>query len=209
MAKLDSYSPMSGKYYNEMDAVVNVIENFTGGYRCINTDHAYIHEGIGFKANFYIASLAGSGTVSFLFQTPEEIYVHFKNLQISGLGSTVRVDILRGTTAAPLVIDSVGVAATELLSQANLNDNSVTDSEVVITKTPTYVTSQDGAVWDVLIMPGETTATRPSVAETSSNDNIEAVMKPDSPYVIKLTNLTATAATQVYFSAFWYEEAMG
>jgi hypothetical protein len=209
MPKLDEYIPKSGKYYNEMDAVVNVIENFTGGYRCINTDHAYIHEGIGFKANFYIASLAGSGTVSFLFQTPEELYVHFKNLQISGLGSTVKVEIIRGTEDDPLVIDSAGVAATELLSQANLNDNSATDSEVVITKTPTYVTSQDGAVWDVLIMPGDTSANRPSVASITSNDNVEAVMKPDSPYVIKLTNLTATAATQIYFSAFWYEEAMG
>ena len=209
MAKLDEFTPKSGKYYNSHDAVVNVVEDYTGGYRMINTDHGYIHDGIGFKANFYIASLADSATVSFLFHTPEELYVHFKNLQISGLGSSVKVEIFRGTTANPLEINSEGVTATELLSQSNLNDNSDTESGVSITKTPTYTDSKEGEVWDVLIMPGDTTANRPSVAETTSNDNVEVVMKPDTPYVIKLINLTETAATQLYFSAYWYEEAMG
>ena len=182
-------------------------EGLTGAVRVINTDHAYIHDGIGFKAYLDIGEL--STTEEYLIRPNEMKYLHFKNLTLQALGGTVKVSIKRGTTANPLVIDSDGSAATELTGPNNLNDVSDATSGVVITKTPTYVDNQNGEEWAVIKVLGDATNQFTSVATTNANDNEELVFKNNTPYILRVEPIGTETPENVFLTTFWYEEAEG
>lgn len=187
-------------------------ESFTGGVKSINTDHAYIHDGIAFKASLDIGALTAQASESYSFKTPEAKYIHFKNLRLSGKGASVRAKIVRGTTGNPLTVDSAGESATELVGPSNLNDNSSKASGVVIKKSPTYTNGESGEIWDFITISGESTAQFQSTSESQGNVNEELVMQPDTYYVLTITNLSAQngdGATDVVLTGFWYEEARG
>ena len=180
-----------------------MVERVTKAQKIINTDHAFIHEGIAFKAHLDIGTLAPLASESYSFKTPVGKYLHFKNARLVGIGATVRLDIIRGTVASPLTIDSPGAAATELIGPSNVNDVSTVASGVLVKKTPTYTGGASGAVWDYVLVPGDSTNQMASVAESKTGDNFELVMKPDTYYVFKFTNINAAdTATFVDFDAF-------
>lgn len=200
-------------FSNELgNKLYNAHEGITGGISIINTDHRFIHKGIAFVAQLDIGTLAAEATESYSFKTPASKYLHFKNLKLSGVGASVKLEIMRGTTDNPLVVDSAGGVATELTGANNVNDNSTTVTGVVIKKTPTYTTNQDGEVWDLITIPGSSTNQFQSFADASFGDNFELVMKPDTYYVLKVTNLSPAlgdAASDVIVKMLWYEEEQG
>jgi hypothetical protein len=178
----------------------------------INSDHAYIHRGIGFMASLDIGGLAAAAGESYSFKTPAAKYIHLKNLELIGIGAGVSLAIIRGTTADPLVVASAGDVATELTGPHNANDNTTTASGVVIKKTPTYTDNKDGAVWDSIRVLGTSTNQFKSTATEGYSDNFELVLKSNTYYILTFTNLSAgggDAATQVYARMFWYEENEG
>lgn len=182
-------------------------DSVTDGVRMINTDHSYIHSGIAYKAHIELATFAEG---EYLFHTPEAKYLHLKNIKVSCIGGSVRVALKRGTTENPLVVDSAGSATiTELLPPSNLNDNSEQVTGVVITKTPTYVTAQDGEDWVLIKVNG--TATNQSISSDSysTSDNEEYVLKPDTDYVLALEQVGADVPTNFTIMLFWYEEGQG
>lgn len=188
------------------------IEILTDAVRVIPTDHAYIHAGIGHKFSLNIGTLNAAASMSFSFKTPASKYIHFKDLKLTSMGAGVRLDIRRGTSATPLVIDSPGSAATELVGPNNLNDNSTNVSGVTILKTPTYTGGATGTIWDSIQIVGDSTNQFATVVETKISDNDELVMKPDTYYVFTITNLSAgggDAAQQVFVNGFFYEEDAG
>jgi len=197
----------TGRFISDSGEIRSVIERVTGAFSYINTDHQYIHEGIAFKAHLYTASLAHSTTLSFSFKTPVAKYIHLKDLSLTSSAATVRLSLVRGTVASPLVIDSAGDTATELVGPHNVNDVSTITSGVVIKKTPTYTDEQYGAEWDYQIAPGNATNQFKSTMNISTTPNFEYVLKPDTYYVLNLTNLSGdTAASSVSLDMFWYEE---
>lgn len=182
-------------------------EELTSAIRKISTDHAYIHDGLGYRTYFEIGSV--TTTEEFLILPNDTKYLHFKNLELMALGGTCKVTLLRGTTANPLVIDSAGVTASEVIGPNNVNDNSEHTSGVTITKTPTYVTAQAGEPWAILQVLGDSTNQFTSVAKTQSNPEEEFVLKPDTPYVLKVERIGSDTPNNVLLTAFWYEEAQG
>lgn len=189
-----------------------VTDRVTHALEFINTDHAYIHEGIAFKAHLYVGDLAGAASVSFSFKTPTAKYCHFKDLRLISVGASVVAEIYRGTTVYPLVVDDPGDPPAELLGPSNVNDIVTTATGVVVLKTPTFVTAQAGVIWDYIINPGASTNQFQSVSDTKLGENYEMVMKPNTYYVIKITNLSVgggDAASAVHVKLFWYEEDNG
>lgn len=190
----------------------DTIDAATKAIRNINTDHAYIHSGIAFKFSLDIGALAAAASESYSFKTPAGKYLHLKNLRIAALGAGVRVDLIRGTTGNPLTIDSAGGAAGELVGPNNLNDNVATASGVTIMKTPTYVGGADGEVWMNVQADGSSTNQFITVVDSQINENEELVLKPDTYYVITITNLSGGGgdnADQVLVTGFYYEELLG
>jgi hypothetical protein len=184
--------------------------NFTKGLRVINTDHAYIHAGIGFKGHLDLGNIAAAQSESYSFKTPAGKYIHLKNLVLAASAASVKLELFRGTVAAPLTINSPGGAATEWTGPHNANDNSATTSGVTVAKTPTYTAAQTGALWDFIIVSGAATNQFQSISEVRMSDNFELVLKPNTYYVLKFTNLSgADAAVDVNLGLFFYEEGAG
>lgn len=201
---------MSQARQTELQELEN--EVLTGYKGIINSDHAYIHRAIGYFATLDIGYLAAAASESYSFKTPANKYLHFKQAQLSGIGATVKLSMIRGTAANPLTIDSAGVDATELTGAHNANDNSSNVSGVVVKKTPTYVNNEDGEVWDYIKVLGTSTNQFESVSEESHGENFELVLKPDTYYVITFTNMSAgggDAASNVSLRMFWYEQSDG
>lgn len=155
----------------------NAEEGLTLALRVINTDHAYIHDGIGFKSKLFVDTLAKTASESYSLVTGTK-HVHLKNLVLVAVGASILVELIRGTTADPLVLNSAGSTATELTGPHNVNDNSEHVTQVAIKKTPTYVDNQDGAVWDAVLAPGASTNQFQSVSDVSMGENFEYVLKP-------------------------------
>lgn len=182
-------------------------ERVTLATRVINTDHSYIHEGIAFIAHLYIDVLGTSASESYSFYAPAAKYVHFKNMKLAGIGSSVKVEMFRGTTANPLTIDSAGSTASELTGPNNASDTNSTLSGVVIKKTPTYTDSETGEIWDSALIVGSSTNQTISSGDFQMSENFELIMKPDTYYVITVTNLSGdNAAADVNLDMLWYEE---
>lgn len=208
-ANLSSSGPdiVSGWHKVADNRARNVIERVTGAFSEINTDHQYIHEGIAFKTELYLTTLAHSTTATFSLVTPESKYLHLKDMSLNATAATVKLTLVRGTADSPLVLDSAGTAATEILGPNNVNDVSQKVTGVVIKKNPTYVTGQDGEDWDYMLASGTATNQVRTSMNTSNSPNFEYVLKPATPYVLKLQNMSGSvAATDVLLSMFWYEE---
>jgi len=186
-----------------------MVEEITKGIASINTDHKYIHAGIAFIANLNVGTLGDSATESFSFKTPENHYVHLKDLELRGTGSNVKLDFMFGTTANPLTINSAGETATELTGPHNANLVSTNTTGVEIKKTPTYTDSETGEVLDTIEVLG--TATNQSITADSASRsvNFEYVLKPNTYYVLKFTNESSATASSVKLFMFWYEEGQG
>lgn len=181
-------------------------EGLTHAIRAINTDHAYIHEGIAFKAEITLTPFAAA---EYLITTTDTA-LHFKNLRITALGGSIQATIMRGTAANPLTIATPGSApGAELLGPHNLNDYSENITDVTITKGPTYTDGKVGEAWDRILVVGDTTNQFTSVAETKNSENEELVMKEQNVYVLKLEKVGLDTASTMLLGLFWYEEADG
>lgn len=183
-------------------------DTIANGIKVLNTDHSYIHYGKAYKTYIELATFANG---QYLIHTPADKYLHFKNIKVNCVGGSVRIALKRGTDVNPLVIDSVGSSVIpELIPPNNLNDNVEYVSGTVITKTPTYVDSQEGEDWIVLPVNGLTAVNNTvSESETQQSDNEESVLKPDTDYVLDLSQVGVDTPTNFTLIMFWYEEDGG
>lgn len=150
--------------------------------------------------------MAAGGDEEYSIKTPAKLYTHLKNIQIGATGATIVVELIRGTEDFPLVIDSAGEDSAEILLPQNVNDVANTATQTTIKKTPTYITAQDGETWDYIVNPGSSTNQFRSAVKTSMGENFEYVLKPDTYYIINISNTTDALASDVHLAMFWYEE---
>jgi len=180
-------------------------ERLTLAKRVINTDHAYIHEKLGYIMFIEQATVSNS---QYAIKTPALKYLHFKNLKMSAAGGTVRFAIRRSTVTNPIDINSAGSTSADVTGPHNMNEYGLA-SGVVVTKTATYNNAKSGEDWFVGIVQGSATNQFTSIGETSMGENQEFVMKPNSYYIIDIKKVGSDTAANVTMSAFWYEETGG
>ena len=172
-------------------------ETITGGVTNINSDHAIIHQGLGYSASAYF-SLASGGIKRFSFTAPESLYVHFKNINFSIIGGTTSLKIIKDAT--------VTVGAGDELTAQNANHNATYTSDSTIVEDSTYT---GGTVWEYIVNLANSTNQNKSTAGIALSPNEEHVFKTDNEqYIFEFENLT-TDATQVFMRAFFYEEPRG
>lgn len=172
-------------------------EGITGGFTNINSDHGAIHLGYG-AITGDIITLTSGAVKEYCITTPSVFYPHFKNLNLSGLGGNVQLEIIRGATVTVNTGTDVNIT--------NPNDNSDTVPEMTIKEDPTY---SGGTTWVSIYALSDSTNQTTGNAQVSTSPNQELVMKNKTEeYILKITNLTSSTIG-VAWSAFWYEEPQG
>lgn len=193
---------------NEIAARLHkVFEQVTSAITNINSDHSAIHYGYGMCASLYLATLAPEAVEVYRFKGPTTLYAHIKNIQVNGQGAPLMIELIRGTTASPLVITGAGDEQIGAIN--NLNDNSD-----IVAQSKLYnsaVTYTGGAKWCSVIANGSTTNQSVSGGTFAQNQNQEYVTKKgDTDYIIKITNLDASdTASYIGINMFFYEEPKG
>jgi hypothetical protein len=182
-------------------SVVNAIMNNTDGVTkfqtTIDSDHRYIHEGIGFELPVTTATINAAGTYYISLKPAAGCYVHLKPTKIWSSANILKYELYEGST-----IDAAGDVATPV----NKNRNSTTVSKVTCKTAAT--TTVDGTLLDIATVDtGGTPSSSSGGAIGGGTDEI--VLKPNTQYTVKLTNIGLTTATVGYLGLFWYEETTG
>lgn len=171
------------------------IDKFTGYQVNLSSDHAYIHQGIGFTISNESTSVAAGSTYAIALQVPENLFVHIRPTSWSSTANLGELKLFEGST----------IAGGSAITPVNHNRNSKNASKVVctagVTATNTLAT----------LLLNETAGTGGIFAAGAGGggQNDEWVLKPGKTYVFQFENIGATTATVFYFNFFWYEESAG
>lgn len=171
----------------------------TGAYKTTESDHTANHLGYGYKANINVTNLAAGQTLAWCWTAPSTLFAHLKNFSLSVLGSSAKLEILKGATVT--LNEGINIPL------VNTNDNSTSTAQSTLRATPTFA---DGVVWDELNVFVDATAQNIGSAQFMSNPYEELVTKTGSvKYIFRLTNTGTDAIGKAWIRLFFYEEPYG
>ena len=180
------------------DELSGAVESVTKGIRIINSDHGQHHLGNGYKGYIDLATLASSASLEYCLTTSENVYVHSKNWTIQAMDSSVKVEILTGAT----VSSNEGTA----VSLSNTNNITTNTASTTIKASPTYT---GGSTWHMFACFADSTNQVVGIGHATTSENDELVLKPDTEYIIKITNTGASTVSAGLVTIFFYEEEDG
>ena len=170
-------------------------ERVTGAVRSIDTDHAYIHEGIMFST-YELQVISAGGTNKISFQTPAAErgqYIHWRPSLVSTSGDRVSVTLYEGNS------DPVGGLAMSIINR----DRLASRSAFTTVKSGVTISTSGTAIDATYIGGGVGQGQSRSGAETGEKNEI--VMKQGTNYSVNTYN-GSTAAGTVFLKLLWYEE---
>ena len=170
-------------------------ERVTQAPKVIDTDHAYIHEGIAFDA-FWTGAINDT-TGHFQITTPAAKYVHFRpaNIGISGGIATLSIFLTATGSATP-------VSGGSTFTPVNRKHTSTEAATVTFnTAIDTSSTGDYTLKYQTRIYGGS--APGQSVIGQSKGEPLEWIFNRSRDYVIMVTT---TVDTNVTLNLFWYEE---
>ena len=170
------------------------IESFTGYMGVIDSDHAYVHQGLAFTA------VVNTGVISALykisFKTPTVAsgkFVHWRPCCITSSAEYCKIEIYEGDTF------SSGTTVVPI----NRNRNSSTATTVQTFAKGTTVTLSGTLIESTGI---GSTGIPTARAGGASGAEQELLLKQNESYSI---GITPAGATTCIFNLFWYEEDQG
>lgn len=183
-------------------AVKKAIEHLTGFFSVIQSDHAYIHDGIAFHVNATVTINDGA-TLKLYFKTPDieatdnkgQNYIHWRPAQVGTSAAGVTYTLYEGSHT---------ISGGSALSVLNMNR--ISDKTSKMQEFKTGVTATEGTQIQSGVFG---TAGNPAKASGGSGgaDN-EQILKPNTAYTVNLVNLGG-ANSSVAYDLFWYEEGKG
>jgi len=172
------------------------VEAFTQAQPVISTDHEFIHLGMGYVASVFAEGVADDAAVMIEFKTPatEALgVVHLKEYKPWGSGGVNKLEIIEAPTL------TTGNAA---ITPANRNRvGTPADSAATLKSNPTSISA--GTTIEGPMAFGGGGSGRGAGGNSTSDQEI--VLKPNTTYLIKATNLSGGAAALGIW-IFWYEE---
>ena len=169
-------------------------ESLTGYNGVIQSDHAYIHDGLAFTAIVDLGSISSATKVS--FKTPSSSsgkYVHWRPLGIQTSANYVKTSLIEGDAYTG------GVAVTPI--NRNRLSSNTSDMQSFVsgsTVTPT------GTVID---LKGIGSTGNPSSRAGGGDSSAEElVLKQNTDYTLLIE---PSGATNVTLELYWYEEPQG
>ena len=179
------------------NAFVTAIERITGAFRTIETEHAYIHEGI-FYESYNKFTLAAGATRVVTIKPATGTYLHYRPTNLVTSADKVTIEFYEGTT----VTAATGTAATP----SNHNRNSTLASKVTLLDAPTV--TANGTKFAQVYIPGATGTGGTRTGASAGVSNSEWVLKPNTVYMVKVTN-GSSGSNDIQINFQWYEESMG
>lgn len=183
-------------------ALKKAIERLTGYVGVVQSDHAYIHDGIGFHVT-NVVTINDGATLKFQFKTPDALdsttgkqkYIHWRPSSIGTSAAGVRYTLYEASTSI-----SGGSDVTVL----NMSRVSTKTSNMQTFKTG--VTATEGTALQFGVFG---TAGNPAkAAGGGGGSENEQVLKSNTEYTVNLVNLGG-ANSSVSYDFFWYEEEKG
>jgi hypothetical protein len=171
-------------------------DKFTGYPVNISSDHAYIHQGLGYNLPIESSSVAAAGVYSVAIQVPAGVFLHIRPTTWSSTANLGELKLFENSTF------SGGSAVTPV----NKNRNSKRVSKVVCTA---GVTATNTTATLLMAESVGTGGTPSASAGGGGGQNDEWVLEPLRTYVFQFENIGATNATVFYANFFWYEESAG
>jgi hypothetical protein len=184
---------MSERFYSGSNVPQEAV---TKAVPSISTDHEAIHLGWGFSASYYAEGVADNGVIEMLVLAPASgKVIHLKQWKPWGEGGLNKIEIFEAPT-------HTGTTGT-LITPANRNrySYSTTAAAAVVRSMPTI--TADGTLLDGPALFGGGGVGAGS-GGSDDMDN-EIVMKANTKYLIRCTNLSG-AAKALGLWLFWYEE---
>lgn len=173
------------------------VERITGAFRTIETEHSYIHEGIFFES-YNKFTLAAAGTKLVTLKTPAAKYLHYRPTNLVTSADKVLIEFYEGAT----VTAATGTAVTP----SNHNRNSALASGVTLLDAPTV--TANGTKFAQVYIPGATGTGGTRTGSSAGVSNSEWVLKPNTTYMIKVTN-SSSGSNDIQVNFQWYEEDLG
>ena len=179
------------------NAFVTAIERITGAFRTIETEHAYIHEGIFYESYNKFTLAAGAKRVVTI-KPAAGTYLHYRPTNLVTSADKVTIEFYEGAT----VTAATGTAVTP----SNHNRNSTLASKVTLLDAPTV--TADGTKFAQVYIPGATGTGGTRTGASAGVSNSEWVLKPNTVYMIRVTN-GSSGSNDIQVNFQWYEESMG
>lgn len=178
----------------------NAHDDWAGFLAVSDNDHKYIHLGQGFFVPGNTGSVAASGSYYATLITPPAssgIYVHLRPAQIASTSNILLLQVHEASTV-------VALGTLAVLVNGNRNRQSA-----VLPKALIYMGSS--SVTDGTLIQQWAVGTGGAGSSTggSSGAPQERVLKPDTRYTFKFSNIGTVTATTGYFELFFYEEGKG
>jgi hypothetical protein len=181
-----------------VEIIGSALETLTQYLGVIDSDHAYIHEGLAYTFN-NLFTLADGASRACILRTPAastNIYVHWRPIRIASSLTGLKIELNEDVTYTGGTDETDQVFNRNRTLDATQRPGTVlTDGTVTITDAglPLIVT-QIGA------------GGRRTAAGGEGGADEEILFKPDTDYMIRVTNLGTADDTDVSISLFWYEE---
>ena len=188
-----NYMKSNGTVINFADAS----ERITGAIRTIETEHAYIHEGIFYESYNKFTLAAGAKRVVTI-KAPVGKYLHYRPTNLVTSADKVTIEFYEGAT----VTAETGTAVTP----SNHNRNSTLTSGVTLLDAPTV--TADGTKFAQVYIPGATGTGGTRTGASAGLSNSEWVLKPNTVYMIRVTN-GSSGSNDIQINFEWYEESLG
>lgn len=178
-------------------AVIEGDEFVTKAVSVIQTDHKYIHYGKAFHSEIQTPSIAAGSSYYIRFKTPANVFVHKRPAAFSSSENIMKYDFFEESTVT---------ANGSSLIPNNRNRLSANDSSVIIGLGASV--SSDGLLLESFTV-GSGGGTQNRSGGSISGDADEWVLKQNTEYVIKISNIGSSTASIGYLGLFWYEEGSG
>jgi hypothetical protein len=182
------------------DILQKAQEGLTGYLGVIQSDHAYIHDGIGYAALITSASIAAGADYKIQFTTPGENsgkFIHFRPVHLTTTANVTRVRMYE---------DSTSISGGTAVTIYNHNRLSTNVSGVTINQ---GVTATNGNALPVGTVAGTDGNTASRTGGGTDGSAEEWVLKQGTEYTFMISNVGSTTATVADLILFWYEELKG
>lgn len=182
--------------------ILEIAQDKLAGFISVSdNDHKYIHKGQAFIVAGNTGSLSSGSTYYTILTTPPasaEIFVHLRPTQLASTANILLMQVYEGPT-----VSNAGTGA----SPVNLNRNR---QGIIIPKATVSVgstISADGTLIQQWAVGAGGSGSGNSGG--SAGAGVERVLRPETTYAFKFTNIGSTTATTGYYELFWYSEAKG
>ena len=186
--------PWKGKDNAGYINIKEPIERVTEALKQIETDHAYIHDGLFYEV-FLQFTLATTATKYISLQTPEELYIHYRNEKVVSSGDKVTIELFE---------DAVLNATPGGTPLTPFNHNRLTTHTSGTTVLDGPTVDAEGTKIAQAFIGGGTSQGQARSGDDTSQAN-EWVLKRDTTYLIKITN-DSTGDNTIQVNPIWYEE---